>query len=379
MKVIETFTLLLATYYYSAVCATSFNSASVSTFSLVDTNGLAAADTGAPTTPLLSYPSSLVYAYDGKSIYLTDTLSSTIKKVTPFSSSSSFSQYSGSLRVETIAGVSGETGDSDGLGQNALFQYPCVVEGDIYVADTNSFLIKKVTVDGNVSNLAGTGEKGLSVITTPTAFTNASFQPTSLAASPDANLIFAIDSTKGALYSLNLTSQIITPLLYGSTALRLPFGITVSLDFTVYISQISSSQISAYSYTLKSLTLVAGGNGKGLTDGNSTVSQFKFPNGLALDTYTNQLFVSDVGNDALRSITGIIGKNGPPFIGRGVSKEIIGQSSFSTTDTSGLGGGGSSTSLTTAASTSTVPSTTIASPTLTASLPTPSSTAWRNR
>lgn len=97
-----------------------------------------------------------------------------------------------------------------------------------------------MTVDGTVSNLAGTGEKGYD-ITAPTAFTNASFH--SLAASPDANLIFAVDSTKGALYSLNLTSKIITPLLYGSTA-RSSSVVMVDV-FTTAASSTTSSRSSA--------------------------------------------------------------------------------------------------------------------------------------
>ena len=67
--------------------------------------------------------------------------------------------------VITIAG-SGLVGSNDGVGQGASFNEPwgiCVGnDGNIYVADTRNNLIRKITPSGIVTTLAGSGNYGTS-------------------------------------------------------------------------------------------------------------------------------------------------------------------------------------------------------------------------
>ena len=80
-------------------------------------------------------------------MYVADTISDTIRKITP-----------GGV-VTTLAGFYGSLGAVDGTGPTARFAYPFGVavdaSGNIYVADRTNHTIRKVTPAGNVTTFAG--------------------------------------------------------------------------------------------------------------------------------------------------------------------------------------------------------------------------------
>ena len=86
-------------------------------------------------------------------LYVADTLTSTIRKITP-----------GGV-VSTLAGSAGQRGSTDGNGSVALFYQPDGVavdgSGNVYVADTYNHTVRKITPGGVVSTLAGSaGQSG---------------------------------------------------------------------------------------------------------------------------------------------------------------------------------------------------------------------------
>ena len=80
-------------------------------------------------------------------VYVADTGNSTIRKISP------------SGDVSTLAGVAGYANVFDGIGTNAQFNHPQALAvdngGQLYIADTWNYTIRKITVDGNVTTLAG--------------------------------------------------------------------------------------------------------------------------------------------------------------------------------------------------------------------------------
>ena len=89
-------------------------------------------------------------AVDGAgNVYVADTENSVIRKITPDG------------MVTTLAGKWPYVGPNDGVGADATFDTPEAIAadaaGNVYVADTDDFIIRKITPAGVVTTLAGKG------------------------------------------------------------------------------------------------------------------------------------------------------------------------------------------------------------------------------
>lgn len=81
-------------------------------------------------------------------VYVADNGNSTIRMITPAGV------------VSTLAGQAGHPGSNDGVGAQALFNFPngmaTDASGDVYVADSGNNTIRMIAPGGNVTTLAGT-------------------------------------------------------------------------------------------------------------------------------------------------------------------------------------------------------------------------------
>lgn len=110
--------------------------------------GVSGAADGAGNAARFNAPVGLAVAADG-AIFVADTYNDCIRRIAPDG------------QVRTLAGAS-EPGFADGTGAAARFDTPCglaiAADGSLLVADTGNHRIRRVTMDGVVTTVAGTGE-----------------------------------------------------------------------------------------------------------------------------------------------------------------------------------------------------------------------------
>jgi hypothetical protein len=171
--------------------------------------------------------------------------------------------------VSTLAG-SGSATFADGSGAGASFNYPYGVavapDGNIYVADTNNHRIRKVTPEGVVSTLAGSGGR-------------------------------AFADGVGAAASFNG-----------------PFGLTVDANGDVIVADSTNHRIRKVT-TGGVVTTIAGNGANGFngrfnnTPSTALAASFSIPSDVAVDASGN-ILVADKGTYRIRKISLL---NSPPY------------------------------------------------------------------
>jgi sugar lactone lactonase YvrE len=117
-------------------------------------------------------------------------------------------------RVRTIAG-GGEPGFRDGRGAEARFDTPCGiavdVDGSLLIADTGNQRIRRVTLDGVVTTIAGSGEaEDRDGNLAESAFA----EPTGIASRRD-GMIFVTDAASSSVRMIDLKSQVVMTVVGG--------------------------------------------------------------------------------------------------------------------------------------------------------------------
>ncbi|HEY4207282.1 MAG TPA: IPT/TIG domain-containing protein [Puia sp.] len=147
------------------------------TVSTLAGSGTAGYADGTGTDAMFKNPSGLTMDNAGN-IIVADRINNLVRKVTPDGV------------VTTVAGTTA-AGTSDGPASSATFNNPYGVvaggDGNIYVADLTTALIRKITPDGVVTTIAGSGSGFADGLSTTAKFN----QPTDLTIDGDGNIIVA--------------------------------------------------------------------------------------------------------------------------------------------------------------------------------------------
>ena len=244
----------------------------------------------------------------GGNLYVADSGNNTIRKVTP-----------GGV-VTTLAGQAGSSGSADGTGSAAQFWNPTGVTvdsaGNVYVADSFNFTIRKVTPAGEVTTLAGLAGHYGSADGRGSA---ARFGTSSGGGGPSD---VAVD-THGDIYvadPYNNTIRKVTPMgevttLAGSAGYAgsadgtgtfarffFPFGVAVDSAGNVYVADQFNHTIRRVTPPGEVTTLAGSAGHRGSADGTGNAAQFAHPSGVAVDG-TGSVYVTDYSNSTIRKVT----------------------------------------------------------------------------
>ena len=236
-------------------------------------------------------------------VYVADTKNDTIRKVTPAGV------------VSTMAGYTGVSGSVDGVGNAARFNYPTGVAvdgtGNVYVADTDNETIRKITTAGMVTTVAG--QAGVSGSTDGTSSAARFNGPSGVAVDATGNLYVA-DTLSHTLRKITSSGVVSTFAgaagVAGSvdgtgTVARFygPQGLAIDGSGNLYVSDTNNSTIRRVVISTGVVTTVAGLAGtSGAVDGPGSLARFYYPSAVTVDG-TGNLYVADTDNNTLREIS----------------------------------------------------------------------------
>jgi ribosomal protein S11 len=216
--------------------------------------------------------------------------------------------------ITTIAGngTAGYTGDGS-LAGNAELNMPFDIasdsSGNVYIADANNNVIRKLTAStGNISTVAGSGLGGDGVAADP-------YGNFFVANTGYNRVLVGIPGSSG--YSIYLWAGNINGTAGysgdGGTApnalLHGPQGVAVDSSDNVYIADTTNNRIRKVTYSTDIISTIAGNGTAGYTgDGNTATSaELNNPYGVAMDTSGN-IYIADTYNNRIRKVTTSTGK-----------------------------------------------------------------------
>ncbi len=258
-------------------------------------------------------------------IYVADSNNNTIRKITPAG------------LVTTVAGTVGASGGTDGGATAALFNGIGGVApdaaGNLYVADSGNYTIRRIAPDGTVSTLAGSAGSPSHLDGTGKA---ARFvDPQNLAIAADGT-IFVADGNGNTIRRVTPAGAVTTFAGTGTAGsangpgtaaqFRDPTGVAVDTAGNVYVADHGNHTVRKITAAGVVTTLAGSAGRSGSTDGSG--GRFNGPAGVAVDLAGN-VYVADSGNDTIREITpaGIVSTlagsgaaaesvDGPPSVSR---------------------------------------------------------------
>ncbi|MES2268152.1 MAG: LamG-like jellyroll fold domain-containing protein [Bacteroidota bacterium] len=198
--------------------------------------------------------------------------------------------------VTTFAGQITQ-GASNNTGTLASFNNPLGIardaSGNLYIADLNNHLIRKITSTGVVTTFAGSGSAAL---TDGTGISAAFNQPADITIDPSGNLYIA-DYSNSRIRKITPTGVVTT-----LATVTNPAGILYnSVTGTLFASSYTGHIIVQITLT-GTVTTFAGNGFQGSANGTGTGATFFNPAGVT-DDGNGSIYVADQGNNLIRKIT----------------------------------------------------------------------------
>jgi len=214
--------------------------------------------------------------------------------------------------VNTHAGT-GKSGYKDGYGKLAAFHSPYDLDadkaGNLYVADTGNHRVRRVTQQGAVVTLAGSGKAGFVDGGSSTA---RFYSPRGVAVTP-LGAVFVADWQNNRIRTVAPDGDVGTLAGSGIAAstdgkgklagVQRPTAITLATNGDLYFTEGSpSSRIRRV--TQQGVVTTITGAGDGVFDGASKQARFNNPYGIAIDS-AGGILVADLGNHRIRKVSAV--------------------------------------------------------------------------
>lgn len=241
-------------------------------------------------------PTGLAVDKDGN-VYVADGDNNLIRKITPAG------------KVTTLAGSANSSDAADGKGAAAHFNGATAVavdkDGNVFVADTHNGVVRKITPDGTVTTVTKPATSPASEIhlSSPRAI-----------ALDDKGTLYVADEEQGIVCKVAADGKL--TLVAGNPAattassdgsgakavLLTPRGLAVDAKGNLYVADTDEGLIRKITPD-GTVTTIAGKPGAtGFVDGKGAVAEFGGPRGLAVDKDGN-IYVADSDNSVIRKIT----------------------------------------------------------------------------
>ena len=260
-------------------------------------------------------------------VYFADSTNARVRKVTP---SGIISTYAGN----GVAGFSGDGGPAVNASLNQVMSVALDAAGDLYIADSENRVIRKVSAGGIITTVAGTagvqgytGDGGLAI----SAMLG---RPVALTLDVAGNLYY-VDSVNQCVRRIGTDGIISTVAGNGveafagdgglaiSASLAFPLGIALDAKGNMYVADANNNRIRMINAG-GIITTVAGNGSGGLSGdgGQAGNASLNIPSDVAVDGAGN-LYIADAGNNRIREVdpTGVIktiaGTNDNGFSGDG--------------------------------------------------------------
>lgn len=244
------------------------------TVTLLAGSGAAGWADGTNTTAVFSAPWGI--AVDSfTNVFVSDNSSNVIRKLTRIGSTANWA-------VTTIAGMPGQSGSSDGTNRQARFNSPdglaCDPAGNVYVADSGNYTVRKLTKDSTGTNWVVTtiaGQAG-NFGSNDGQGTNALFGDLYALASDSVGNIYVTEGNNGFIRIIS-TNGAVTKLagsygsadgFYTAAGFNFPYGIALDSFGNIYIADTFNYTIRVAhvaQVTIPSLTITSAGQNRVLS------------------------------------------------------------------------------------------------------------------